>query len=463
MKQGTLFIAPIGARNKREALFREIVSIHPDNNFSSVLFLGPNNFVLSETKRQFFSYLKKQHNTSAYIPFQSLTIKQVASIHQESQPHGGQNVIPEHIRPLVLFEILGDNNIGYARILSDLYRKTLIQIKEEISALIFEEKSRDRAERAIEVLRSYENELKGKDLIDPVDVLRDFIKIISQESGVSSQQSNPPNSPLQKGGLSELRTLNSTLFNTIVIDGFFDPTPLETEIIKTLMDMAETAFVLAEEGSDILESIRSNQPGIETRQLKRTLMREKTGCYKYPSMEDEVEGIAGNVKKLLLEGMKPGEITVSFPVLSKYLPMVRRIFRKHGVPVNIGEYDLSATRPLTALDELLNCIAEDYPRNAFLSFLTSPCFPLVPDVLKERAVSYSYRAGIIKGKQSCLSLGNTIQDRNNGKVSETEKKRLDEFQKEISRIISTIENIKQKKALLTFLDEFESALTQWGF
>jgi RecB family exonuclease len=442
VKQGTLFIAPIGARNKRETLFKEIVSAHPYNNFSSVLFLGPNNFVLSETGRQFFSYLKKQHNTSAYIPFQSLTIKQAASVLHEGQEGG--NVVSEHIRPLVLCEILGNNNIGYARILSDLFRKTghyilnkpLSQIKEEISALIFEEKARERAVRAVAVLQSYENKLKEKNLSDPVDMLRDFIK---------------------------LETAGPALCSTLVIDGFFDPTPLETEIIKTLLDKTEKAFALAEEGSEILDSIRSWHPAIETRQLKRTLTREKTGCFTYPSMEDEVEGIARNVKKLILEGMKPWEITVSFPVLSKYLPMVRRIFKKHGVPVNIGEYDLSATRPLTALDELLNCIAEDYPRNAFLSFLTSPYFPGIPDVLKEWAVGYSYRAGIIKGKQSWLSLGETIQDRNDEKVSETEKKRLDDFQKDIILIIDTVEKIKQKKALLPFLDEFDTALAQWGF
>jgi len=470
LKQGTLFIAPIGAQNRREHLFREILSLHPDNNFSSVLFLGPNNFVLSETKRQFFSYIKKQRNSSAYIPFQTLTIKQAAAMYHESSPEAEQEretVITELIRPLLLCEILKDTSIGYARILSDLYRKTghyilnrsLAQIKEEISALIFEEKARERAVRAIEVLESYEDELKGKNLVDPVDVLRDFI----QGSGDSDQGSNPPTPPMQKGGVSTLYPLNSKLFNSLVIDGFFDPTPLEMEIMLTLLNNAENAFVLAEEGTELLESIRSRQPWLETRQLKAALTREKAGCYTYPSMEDEVEGIARNAKKLLLEGMKPWDITVSFPVLSKYLPMVRRIFKKHGLPVNIGEYDLSAAGPVTALQELLNCIVEDYPRNAFLSFLTSPFFPQIPAGLKERAVSYSYRAGIIKGKQSWLSLRGVLLARPEERVSKAERQRLDDFHKEISRIITVIEKIKQKKDLLAFLDEFEAALTNWGF
>jgi len=465
VKQGTLFIAPIGARNKREHLFREILSLNPDNNFSSVLFLGPNNFVLSETRRQFFSYLKKQHNRSAYVPFQTFTIKQLAlqdyEITLPSPPlnlRGGRgellqtssrpSVISELIRPLLLCEILKDTNIGYARILSDLYRKTghyildksFAQIKEEISSLIFEEKARERAVRAIEVLESYEDELKGKNLVDPVNVLRDV-------------GAGPCACPGQPQGIAP----------TIVIDGFFDPTPLEMELVKTLLDRTENAFVLAEEGTEILQGIRSYQPGMETKQLTPTLTREKTGCYTYPAMEDEVEGIVRNVKKLLLEGMKPWEITVSFSVLSKYLPMTRRIFKKHGVPLNIGEYDLSTTGPVTALLELLNCIVEDYPRNALLSFMTSPYFPNIPDALKERAVSYSYRAGIIKGKQSWLSLKGVLQARHEERVSEAEKERLDDFHKEISRIIAVIENIKQKKDLLPFINEFEAAIDKWGF
>jgi CRISPR/Cas system-associated exonuclease Cas4 (RecB family) len=450
VKQGILFIAPVGARNKRESLFKEIVSVHPDKNFSSVLFLGPNNFVLSEIRRQFFSYLKKHCNTSAYVPFQFLTIKQAASMLHESLPRG-RTVISEHIRTLVLCEILKDSGIGYAGLLSDLFRKTghyildrsLSQIKEEVQALIFEEKPRDRAVRAIEILQAYEEELRGKNLIDSVDVLREF-----SDAGA---------------GLCACPGQPQGVAPTVVIDGFFDPTPLEMEIIKALIDKAGKAYVLAEEGSEIPASVRSHQPEMETRELKCTLVREKTGCYTYPSMEDEVEGIAREVKGLVLEGMKPWEIAVSFPVLSKYLPMVRRIFRKHGVPVNIGEYDLSATRPLTALNDLLNCITEDYPRNDFLSFLTSPHFPLVPAILKEQAVSYSYRAGIIKGRQSWLSIKGILQGQHEEGGPEDEEKRLNAFQKEISRVVDAIENIKQKKGLLPFIDEFEAALTQWGF
>ncbi|MEW6601261.1 MAG: hypothetical protein AB1499_09840, partial [Nitrospirota bacterium] len=391
MKHGTLFIAPVGARNRRASLFKEITAAHPGNDFSGVLFLGPNNFSLSEAERQFFSHMKKQHGASAYIPFRSLTIRQAASmLHESSSAEGqeGGDEISEHIRPLILCEILKNTNIGYARILSELYRKTrhyvfnkpLSRIKEDIRELIFEEKARERAVRAVEILEAYEADLETRNVVDPVDALRDF---------TVGAYCNTPLHPITSYG-----------FTTLVIDGFFDPTPLEMEIIKILMDRADKAFVLAEEDSGTLSSIRSKYPGMETRHMKRDLMREKPGCYTYPSIEDEVEGIARHIKKLLLEGMKPWEITVSFAALPKYLPMVRRIFKKYGVPGNVSQYDLSAAGPVTALNELLSCISEDYPRNAFLSVLTSPYFPMIPGVLKERAVSYSYMAGIIKGKES---------------------------------------------------------------
>ena len=57
MQTGTLLIAPPGAKNKKEALFAEIVSAHPDNDFSQVLYLAPNTSVIAEARSRFFSYV----------------------------------------------------------------------------------------------------------------------------------------------------------------------------------------------------------------------------------------------------------------------------------------------------------------------------------------------------------------------------------------------------------------------
>ncbi|GBD97055.1 MAG TPA: PD-(D/E)XK nuclease family protein [Nitrospirae bacterium] len=441
MQEGTLFIAPPGTGIKKESIFKEIVSLCPDNNYSSVLYLGPNNFLLSSAKSRFFSYLKKTFNKSVYIPFQSLTIKQLAADLHET--HGINSAIPERIRTLILYEILKEKNIGYARLLSGLIKKiihyipdkTLSRIKEEIRHLIFEEKAADRAVRALDTLRLYEDELRAKNLLDPDDIFKKSIPLIREHMAPG----------------------------VLVIDGFHDPTRLETEIIRALIDKAEKVLILAEEGTEILEYLQSMKLKPASRKTEQTSCRKKSGYYSYPSMEDEVEGIARGIKKLIFEGLNPWEVTVSFPLLSKYLPMARRVFRRHGIPVSIGEYNLSSTRPFAALGEMITCIEEDYPAKDFLSFLTSPYFPAVPAVVKERAVSYSYKAGTVKGKNAWLSIKDILLNSLQKEIPADEKEQLNEFQKGTSFIVDIIENLKQKKDLLTFIDAFESALDKLGF
>jgi ATP-dependent helicase/nuclease subunit B len=464
VKKGTLFIAPLGARNKKETVFKEIVSLCPGNNYSPVLYLCPNNFVLTTARSEFFSYLKTIHKKSAYIPFKSTTIKQLASnIHEEFVRN---NTISERIRTLVICEILKEKNIGYARLLSDLYKKIrhyildkdLSQIKKELKQLIFEEKASDRAVRAIEVLEKYDEELSKKGLTDPDEMLGNSIHLIREHVCQNTEHYVRTTDNGQ-------RVTNKTQvdFETLVIDGFFDPSPLELEIIRSLIDKADNTYILAEEHTDIHRQFQSYKK-LTAVKLKKTAYRENRGYYSYPSMEDEVTGIAKAVKKHILEGIKPWEITVCFPLLSKYLPMLKRVLKKHGIPSSVGEYNLSNTGPFVALQEMITCLVEDYPRNDFLALLTSPHFPAIPDIVKEWAVFYSYRAGIVKGKESWLSVQKILLNSpTEGEMSEDQMERLGEFQRGIKLIVDTLENIKQKKDLIYFIDAYESALNKLGF
>jgi ATP-dependent helicase/DNAse subunit B len=471
MKQTTLFIAPLGARNKKEAIFEEIVSLYPENNFSSVLYLAPNSSVLTEAKRQFFSYLKKVGRKSVHIPFQAFTIKQLAARIYEITPpspplslRGGQgelpssererSVISEHMRTLILCGILKDKNIGYASILSDLFRKIrhyicdkdLSLLADEIRQLIFEEKTRDRAVRAIEILQKYESFLEEKKLIDTEDALKDCISIIKRS------KDNP---------LLPLTSYPLPLKYTLVIDGFYDPTPLEIEIINALAGNADEAIILAEENTELLRHFLSHKEALTVKTLERSIHRESTGYYSYNSVEEEVEGIAKNIRKLILDGVKPWEVTVCFPSLLQYLPMLRRIFEKYGIPASIGEYRLSASKPFSALEEIISCVENGYPRNDFLSIVTSPCFPAIQDTVKKLAVTLSYRAGIIKRKESWLSIKDTLVGSN--ELSEQDKERIAQFQKGIIPVIDTLENIRKVSGISAFADAFESALDRFGF
>ena len=442
MDKGVLFIAPPGAGKKREPLFREIVSMNPGNDYSSVLYLAPNSFVTSAAGSDFFSYVQTHHKQNAFIPFQFQTIRQFAEgLHDTCSEHGA---ITDRLRVLILSEILKEKKIGYATILSDLYKKIrhylpgapLEQVKEKIGNLIFEEKAAERAVKAIDVLQKYAALLKEKNLRDPEGLLA-FV--------------NDAGRDITHAG------------STLVIDGFFDPTPLELEIMGLLIDKAERVFVLAEEETEIIRFLMNGKKEITVQRSGAAEYREKTAYYSYPSLEEEVEGIAKNIRKLIIEGTMPWEIMVSFPVLTKYLPMLKRILPKYGIPISISEYRLSATRPFIALEEMITCIEGEYSRSDFLSFLTSSHFPAIPAVIKEKAVSYAYRAGVVRGADSWLAVRDTLMNAGRGDISDDEKRLLNDFQHGITMIINTIEDIKGKKEAGPFIDAFESALAKFGF
>jgi ATP-dependent helicase/DNAse subunit B len=452
MNKGTIFIAPLGARNKKSAIFDEILSHCPDGDYSSVLYITPAIFSLREARRQFFTYLKSTRKKKVYIPFQSFTIKNLCTNIYET--YGREEIVSDQIEPMILCEVLGEKNMGYAHLLSELLSKIrhfildkgLSQVKEDIKSLIFEEKTLGRAIRAIEILELYERELKEKGLIDFEYAIKESISLIKRYINQNSGEDK-----------SFIKT------EILVLDGFFDPTPLELEVIKALIERVDKTYVLVEENAEFLRFFESFDEGFEKRRLKLHHHRESVRYYSYPSMEDEIEGIAKRIKALLLEGTRPHEITVSFPLLQKYLPMLKRVFKKYGIPISIAEYELYNIKPIIALLDMITSIEEDYPRIEFLSFLTSVHFPNIPEVIKQWAGSFSNKAGIVKGKHSWLSIKERLFNSIEDEISEDEKKTIEEFQRQLKKVINTLERLKDEKSLSSFVDELEAILERFGF
>ncbi|HDH50435.1 MAG TPA: PD-(D/E)XK nuclease family protein [Nitrospirae bacterium] len=441
MRKGTVFIAPLGARDKKAGVFREIISLCPGGDYSSVLYITPSAFSQTEARRRFFSYLKPKHGKKVYIPFQSLTIKSLCTKLYET--HKTEGIVPARIEAMVLCDILDERNIGYARLLSDLLSRIrhhilnrgLSQVADDVSSLIFEEKTLKQAVMAIQVLEEYEAGLRQRGLIDFGGAVKNSIPLIREHVSPAA----------------------------LVLDGFFDPTPLELEVIRALVEQADKVFAVVEETAEFLNFFGSPNVEIEKKRLKPFRRGTNTRYYAYSSMEDEVEGIARGVKGLILEGVRPKDTAVSFPLFSKYVPMLKRIFKKHGIPANITGYDLSASRQLVALEEMIASIEDDYPRNEFLSFLTSAHFPGIPETVRQRAVSFSSRAGIVKGKQAWLSVREILLNSSEEKLSEGEKKVLDEFQKQVSQVINTLEKLKREVNLSGFIDNLEKVLNKFRF
>jgi ATP-dependent helicase/DNAse subunit B len=441
LDKGTVFITPLGARGRRASIFERIVACSPDRDYSSVLYITPSAFSLREAGRKFLSYLKREHRINVYVPFRSAELKSMCSrlFHQ----HENERIIPDSVSPLILCEVLGEKNIGYARLLSDLLGKIrhfipfqgLSFIKENIISLIFEEKTRAHAEHAIEILERYEKGLQNKMVIDYESALIRSISLIKENIGTE----------------------------VLVLDGFYDPTPLECELIKVFIENSGTVFILADETAEFLQFLVSLEKSFETVKLKSSIGRKNAGYYAYPSMEDEVEGIAKRIKGQILEGVASSEIVISSPALAKYIPMLRRVFKKFGIPVDITGYDLSSTGVFIALEEMIAAIEGDYPRNEFLSFLSSSYFPNIPDMVRDLAVSFSYKAGIVKGRQSWLSISKILTGSIDEEMFPGRKKICDDFQRRIKRLISNLEALRIQEDFISFIEKLEETLTALGF
>ncbi len=439
MSSSELIIAPPGTRNRQNAVFEKILALCPGNDYSSVFYLGPDAPFLVHVKRMFYNCLAQSDSRKAYIPFQAVTIRQLSSDLYET--YGTDTVISDEIRTLLLLQLLEDNNLGYARLLSGLLNKirhhildkNLMAVKAEIQRLIFEDKARDRAISAIETLQMYEDLLDNRKYIDSEGLLQASIPLIEQHM-----------SP-----------------DLIVIDSFHDPTALEKEVISSLIKKSEHALVFAENKDPFADMLKNTGP-LSVTTLRTSSTRTGTGYVAYSSIENEVEGIAKNIKKLVFEGSMPREITLSFPVLSKYLPMVKRVFNRYGIPAHFGEYSLSGTKPIVAINELITCVEDDYPRTDFLSVLTSPLFPAISENIKEQAVSIAYRAGIIKGKESWLSIKKTILNETMN-LSDEDEENMEKFQIGINNVVDLLEIIKNSSDLLSYVTAFMSALEKLGF
>ncbi|HDZ62165.1 MAG TPA: PD-(D/E)XK nuclease family protein [Nitrospirae bacterium] len=95
--------------------------------------------------------------------------------------------------------------------------------------------------------------------------------------------------------------------------------------------------------------------------------------------------------------------------------------------------------------------------------MTSAHFPGIPEIVRQRAVSLSSKAGIVKGKNAWLSIRETLLNSSREKLSLDDKKILNEFQKQITRIITALEKLKQEGSLIFRIEELETILNGFNF
>ena len=385
-----VFYIPFCYRGSTEALLKASTDKITGPDYSKVLYIAPTPGKVRDAQHIFHRI-----KGGCYIPPEMLTIKQLSK--RLYSLYGDKHVISRQLIPVVLAQISG-KGMGFASIIADFVNeikqyhpgKSIDTTKEELRTIFHDlgvpEEVSGRAMEALEIFKTYQTILEKESLLDEDDVMALCPHLIKE---------------------------NEWIPYTLVVDGFYELTGSEEAILKALIGTARDVLISVpydRKLSDITNSysafINSNFNVEES-----FLGTDRTGIdphyHPYPGIEEEVEGIARNIKNYFISGKITDleKVIIAFPKLSEYSDIVERIFRRYGIPYIISNSKPHGkSRPFLDLIALLESVADDYPRLSFSRFLISPCFKNIPSVLREEAPMFSLKSGIVKGKDAWLNL-----------------------------------------------------------
>lgn len=233
---------------------------------------------------------------------------------------------------------------------------------------------------------------------------------------------------------SGMATAGKLPWNTCVMDGFLELTPLQLDILKSLdkcmeltliwpgnpspeglfrwmnaglnamfpdagrqplvpqaQGLAAAAYHLAGYGPDVLpEDIVPTGPPDGLRIIERDTLR------------DEVTAIARDIRTRRNAGqLNWREFAVTFPDLQAYAPVIRRIFHRYGIPVNISQsLPITGSPVFIAIDRLLRLPA-GWLRDDVLAVMSDPILtglhPHENRTLTRRLAEWSSLHKIVRG------------------------------------------------------------------
>jgi ATP-dependent helicase/DNAse subunit B len=265
-------------------------------------------------------------------------------------------------------------------------------------------------------------------------------------------------------------------FNWLILDGFYDVTPLEEKAIEALVNTLSRVSISINWSEQERDSPLYTIPGSFLRSLEKKVkvqaepwldrtLSKKTPCLfqaQCKSREDEVKAIARTIKYLYRE--KPfalKRVLVTFPNMEAYAPLVRRIFAQYGILFNLS-YGMSLLNSpvFGAVNLLLQTVVEGYPRQLFSYLLSSPFFNWLSPEIKEEIDWLSREAEIDRGKedwlQSLRNLEKDVRDRSKSKLAR-------QAQIEIKNAFQVISILEKKGSISDFNDRLYQVLDKGGF
>jgi len=467
-----IFYIPLGYRNTAELLFKEALKTEDrrqrtedriDVDYSHILYLAPITAKVKEANKIFYSVVKGNSGgswgnevppRSCYIPPEMATIMQYCK--KLYSAYGDRRILQGSLIPIILSRLCG-RGIGFSSLIADfisdikhLYPDCdMDAIKHSFMDVFHDLNIPDAVAETINeglrIYKDYQSFITKSGLIDEDDVM----------NWVAGYR---------------LKAIHSLL----ILDGFYDPTLSEKNVLKQIIQSSEQTLVAIPYSNQFKGLVEGYANFLKDNfEIEETFLADSPihpsthsfAYYAYPGMEEEVEGIARNIKSLYVSGKIRDlrEVIVTFPDLSKYISMVERVFYRYGIPYDISKNKtLGRMRPFLDLLSLLRSVADNYPRLKFSQFLSSAYFTKIPEWIKKWVATLSLGSGIISGKESWLN----FIDEGSENVDMSLMKEKDIIQKDMAWIfdkLRPLEDVRKGAGIEAHVYLIRDILNEFGF
>jgi ATP-dependent helicase/DNAse subunit B len=464
MSQATnrLFLVPFGCPGTTRNLFRAALSGIAGPDYSGITYIAPTPRKVRAALADFLAVAGRD----ACIPPTFATLGQYAR-RTWAETGSARRLSPEQ-RALLLMRLLPNAGPGFARAVSD-FIKTLREYRPDLSParlaaelgrlLAGYDQPRARALEAVAAMERYLNLLDEKGWQD-------------EESIQTHVASDCPRSSASACGSAHLGRPGC-----LVLDGFYDLTRLQERVLAGLVESSSRLVALAyadpaePAAYEIVQGFRSFlhrvRPGLVEEQLALDRpARVNPEFLQFHSREDEVEGIARDLKaRLLRHELEPDQAIVVFPDFANYAAIVRRVFARFGIPCTIyPEPVMAGSPPVQAVLQLLDSLQNDYPRIPFVSVLTSPYFSRISATCRRHANRLSLAGRIVKGTRAWLSLKSVLL-RERPADDNADTATIAEVQKEVRSIVSLCEELRRepRATLSSYAHALKKLLAELAF
>ncbi len=392
-----LIIFPFSYKGKSEFILKNFIKEE-----EKTILIYSNFSKIKEVKKLYSNFLQKN-----LLP-EILTIKALAR--QLVEENSEKNIVDELERFTIILKIINkagklqDISIagmseGINNLIKDL--KTSFEITPDYEIILKEinnypwrfEKNKNDLLFAFNVIRTYENYLKEKNLIDIDDIYKESEKYISQ---IKKERLIIENFyeilPSQKNFFSSLINYFPDVIFSFSYDENASPDVKELILDKTL------SFIKNITDWEIIN--------METEENK-----SEVECYNFPSQYEEIKGIV----KLISENFKKNksltidDFSITCPDMLGYRDTIERIFNRYGIPSEmIPGYTLNNEPSIVSLLDILIFI-QTYDWKTLMGILSSPYFKKInfEDFKKFSSYTRDNYKGIGFAKESFYKSNNT--------------------------------------------------------